>query len=65
MDQITELERARARLRMTQQQVADIAGVHRDTILRAERGQYPGRYITRLRIAEAVQSTPEDLFASA
>ena len=43
MDTMTgkELRRARAKLRMTQQQLADALEVHANTIARAERDELP------------------------
>jgi DNA-binding XRE family transcriptional regulator len=59
---VTELEKARAALGLTQEEVARVAGLNRHTIVRAEANRPPGRYATRLRIAQAVNSTPDKLW---
>jgi DNA-binding XRE family transcriptional regulator len=59
---VTELEKARAELGLTQEEVAQAAGVIRATIIRAEAGRPPGYYATKLRIARALNSTPDALW---
>lgn len=59
---ITELEKARRLLDLTQIEVAELAGVNRATIIRAEAHQPPAGHDIRRRIARAVNSTADDLW---
>jgi DNA-binding XRE family transcriptional regulator len=59
---VTLLEKARAESGLTQSALAEAAGVHRKTIARAEDGQPPARYMTRLKIARALGVEMTDLF---
>lgn len=62
----TRLERLRGERGMTQEDLAAASGVSRVTIYRYEkRGIVPGRYVTRHRLATALETTVEALFEDA
>lgn len=58
----TALEKARAERGLTQVELASAADVHPAVISRAENGRPPGRYVTRMKIARALDLEPGDLF---
>lgn len=52
----------RAKKRMTQQQLADCAGVSRQTIAALERDKYNPSLILAFKIANALEATIEEIF---
>ena len=55
----------RARLRWTQQQLADVIGVTRQTIGLIEKGDYSPSITLALKMAEAFQVSVEEIFSLA
>jgi len=58
----TEIHVWRAKKRMTQQQLADLAGVSRQTIMQLEKNKYNPSLILAYTIAEILDAKIEDLF---
>jgi len=56
------IKQHRARLDMTQQRLADIVGVSRQTIISTEKGQYVPSTLLAFRIARALGMSVEELF---
>jgi putative transcriptional regulator len=56
------LEEHRARMGLTQQELADRVGVSRQTIISLERGRYNPSIILAFRLAHQFRVTVEDLF---
>ncbi len=56
------LEEMRARKGLTQQELADLAGVSRQTIISLERGRYNPSITLAFRLARLFGVTVEDLF---
>ncbi len=56
------LERFRAQKGLTQQELADLAGVSRQTIISLERGRYNPSITLAFRLARLFGVTVEDLF---
>lgn len=57
------LRRARLRLELTQEQVAERSGVHATEVSRIEAGKRDPRVSTVARLAKAVEVKPGDLLA--
>jgi transcriptional regulator with XRE-family HTH domain len=57
----TNLRRARKRLGLTQEQVAERSGVHPTEVSRIEAGKRDPRVSTLLRLARAVEARPGEL----
>jgi putative transcriptional regulator len=58
----TRIREYRARYNMTQEELADIAGVRRETIGHLENGKYNPSLKLALDIAKALHATVEELF---
>lgn len=58
----TEIHVWRAKKRMTQQQLADLAGVSRQTIMQLEKNKYNPSLMLAYTIAEILDAQIEDLF---
>ncbi|MBU1320442.1 MAG: helix-turn-helix transcriptional regulator [candidate division Zixibacteria bacterium] len=56
------IKQHRARLDLTQQALADIVGVSRQTIISTEKGQYVPSTLLAFRIARALGMSVEELF---
>ena len=56
------VEEFRLRAGLNRQDLADVAGVHYQTIGYIERGEYSPSLVLALKIASAVDATVEDLF---
>jgi transcriptional regulator with XRE-family HTH domain len=55
---------ARRAVEMTQQELADLAGVDRSTIWRVESGRHRPHKLTRVALATALRCDPDTLFGS-
>ena len=58
----TRIKELRARHDLTQQQLADLVGVRRETILFTESGKYNPSLKLAYQIARALQSTIDEVF---
>ncbi len=58
----TRLKEYRARHDLTQEQLAEIVGVRRETISNLERGDYNPSLILALQIAEVLEAAVEEIF---
>jgi putative transcriptional regulator len=59
---VNHVKQHRARLNLTQQDVAGRVGVRRQTILAIEKGQYVPSTLLALKIARALDMTVDELF---
>lgn len=59
------IRRRRRERRITQAELADAAGVSRQTIIAVEQGDYAPSVYLALRIARALEATVEELFIEA
>ena len=57
-----KIEQVRTSLGLTRQQLADLVGVHYQTIGYLERGEYSPSLVLALRIAEQLKTPVEELF---
>ena len=57
-----QIEQVRTSLGLTRQQLADLVGVHYQTIGYLERGEYSPSLVLALRIAEQLKTPIEELF---
>ncbi len=57
-----KIEQVRTSLGLTRQQLADLVGVHYQTIGYLERGEYSPSLVLALRIAEQLKTPIEELF---
>lgn len=62
MHMLTRIKELRARHGLTQQQLADIVGVRRETIVLIEGGRYNPTIRLAHRIARTLDSTIDDIF---
>ncbi len=62
MKLINHIKQHRARLDLTQQDLAEAVGVRRQTILAVEKGKYVPSALLAFQIAAALQMGIEDLF---
>lgn len=60
---ITKLKEYRARLNITQGELAEKVGVRRETIIRLEKGLYTPSLKLAMDIAKVFDSTVEDIFS--
>ena len=58
----TRIRELRARYGLTQEQLAQLVGVRRETIVHLERGRYNPSLRLAHRVARALHSTIEDVF---
>ncbi len=58
----TQIHVFRAKKRMTQQQLADLAGVSRQTIMQLEKNRYNPSLLLAYTIAEVLDATVDELF---
>ena len=58
----TRIKELRARFDLTQDQLADMVGVTRQTMLYLEKGKYNPSLILAYRVAQALKSTIEEVF---
>lgn len=58
----TRIKEFRARHNLTQEQLADLAGVRRETISFIEQGKYNPSLLLAHRIAKALESSVDELF---
>jgi len=56
------IKQHRARLNLTQEQLADRVGVRRQTILAVEKGQYVPSALLAFQISKALGMKPDELF---
>ena len=59
---ITKIKENRARLNMKQDELAELVGVRRETIIRLEKGQYNPSLKLAMDIAKVFNTTVEELF---
>lgn len=59
---ITKIKEHRARLNMKQDELAELVGVRRETIIRLEKGQYNPSLKLAMDIAKVFNTTVEELF---
>ena len=59
----TKIKEHRARLNMKQEELAELVGVRRETIIRLEKGQYNPSLKLAMDIAAVFNTTVEELFA--
>lgn len=57
------LAEQRLRLELTQAKLAELVGVSRQTIISIERGRFSPSVLLAIRIAQALNTTVEELFA--
>ncbi len=57
-----QIEQVRTSLGLSRQQLADLVGVHYQTIGYLERGEYSPSLVLALRIAEQLKTPVEELF---
>ena len=57
-----QIEQVRTTLGLSRQQLADLVGVHYQTIGYLERGEYSPSLVLALRIAEQLKTPVEELF---
>ncbi len=57
-----DIERVRTAIGLSRQQLADLVGVHYQTIGYLERGEYSPSLVLALRIADQLNLTVEELF---
>ncbi len=58
----TKIKEHRARLNMKQEELAELVGVRRETIIRLEKGQYNPSLKLAMDIAAVFNTTVEELF---
>jgi len=58
----TKIKEHRARLNMKQDELAELVGVRRETIIRLEKGQYNPSLKLAMDIAKVFSTTVEELF---
>ena len=58
----TRIRELRARYELTQEKLADLVGVRRETIVHLERGRYNPSLRLAYRVARALHSNIEDVF---
>jgi DNA-binding XRE family transcriptional regulator len=58
----TKIKELRARHNLTQDELADIVGVSRQTMLYLEKGKYNPSLLLAHRVAKALQSTVDEVF---
>ncbi len=58
----TRIKELRARYDLTQDQLAEMVGVTRQTMLYLEKGKYNPSLILAYRVAQALKSTIEEVF---
>ena len=58
----TKIKEYRARLNMKQEELAELCGVRRETIIRLEKGQYNPSLKLAMDIAAVFNTTVEELF---
>ena len=58
----TKIKEYRARLNMKQEELAELVGVRRETIIRLEKGQYNPSLKLAMDIAAVFNTTVEELF---
>lgn len=63
MKMITKIREYRAKKNMTQENLANLVGVRRETIVHLENGRYNPSLKLALDIAKALDATVEDLFS--
>lgn len=63
MKMITRIREYRAKKNMTQENLAKLVGVRRETIVHLENGRYNPSLKLALDIAKALDATVEDLFS--
>lgn len=61
-DMFTEIHVWRAKKRMTQQELADLSGVSRQTIMQLEKNMYNPSLMLAYTIADVLDAKIEDLF---
>ena len=59
---VCNLKKYRVAQELTQEQLADIVGVRRETIMRLEKAQYNPSLILSIDISRAVKAPIEDIF---
>ena len=59
---LTKIKEHRARLNMSQSELAELTGVRRETIIRLEKGQYNPSLKLALDIAKLFGTTVEEIF---
>ena len=59
---VCNLKKYRVAQELTQEQLADIVGVRRETIMRLEKAQYNPSLILAIDISRAVKAPIEDIF---
>lgn len=59
---VCNLKKYRVAQELTQEQLADIVGVHRETIMRLEKAQYNPSLKLAIDISRAVKAPIEDIF---
>lgn len=58
----TKMKEYRAKLQLSQNDLAEMVGVRRETIIRLEKGQYNPSLKLAMDIAKVFQTTVEDIF---
>lgn len=59
---LTKIKEHRARLNMSQSELAELTGVRRETIIRLEKGQYNPSLKLAMDIAKLFDTTVEEIF---
>lgn len=59
---LNRLEQARGKAGLSRQELADLVGVHYQTIGYIERGEYSPSLVLALRIAEELKTSVEEVF---
>ena len=59
---LTKIKEHRARLNMSQSELAELTGVRRETIIRLEKGQYTPSLKLAMDIAKLFGTTVEEIF---
>lgn len=59
---VTKIKEHRARLNMSQSELAELTGVRRETIIRLEKGQYNPSLKLAMDIAKLFGTTVEEIF---
>ena len=62
---LNQIEQVRSSLRLSRQELADLVGVHYQTIGYLERGEYSPSLVLALRIANALNKEVSELFSLA
>lgn len=60
---LNQIEQVRSSLRLSRQELADLVGVHYQTIGYLERGEYSPSLVLALRIANALNKEVSELFS--